>query len=587
MRKRLSILIGAATLIGCSDYTINPKSDVIRGETGVGPGPHIQVTPSPIEFEPLAVGNQAVNVVEIANIGDETLILNGLYLHDTTGIFTTTNIGDSELETGEFTNIVVTYTPEDMTAQESIIEFYSNDPDVPTLEVPVIAAVLEPEISLSPLFHDFGVSGGINDLTVTVENIGLAPLEISSITYYSTSASELFLHDEGDLQGGVGTLEPGEWTDLTVRFNPSDSSFEEGSLHIFSNDPDSQEATANQEGTGLPCEDQTYNEDFFINVYNGQEIRLYTSNGDGTFNPYTSISGSIAEEIAGSVVVGDFDGDGQHEILAKVRPNSSTPYRLVSFYYDSCDGGWTNADVLSTIDFGLTGAADFDLDGDLDIYGYSAANNSGNVLTNDGAGNFSLDNNAFDITALNTGYKMAGVYHSEDFNSDNIPDIAMLEYTGGGTSTVSIYTFLGDGLGRFYSPQLAGQINAPANTLDFTDFDMDGSTDLVVGLDDDGDPGQVWIMNGNGASLGNPTELLDVAPHIESGSDDCCSGSLIAHDWTSDGAPDILAGFYTGSWEIPAMDLFVNTGSNTAAVGVNILPPGEGTTARISSPITH
>ncbi len=587
MQRHISILFATSIVIGCSDYNINPKSEPIRGDTGLGPGPHIQVTPSPIEFEPLAVGNQSVNVVEIANIGDETLELSGLYLHDQSGIFTTTNIGDSSLDSGEFTNIIVTYSPVDLSAQESIIEFYSNDIDLPTLEVPIFAAVLEPEIVVTPLFHDFGVIGGTNDLTVTVENVGLASLEISAISYYSTSASELYLYDEGTLQGGSGSLSPGEWTDLTVRFKPNDSSLEEGSIHIFSNDPNSQEATANQQGSGLPCEDQGFYDDFFVNVYDALEIRLYTSNGDGTFNPSTSVSGSISETISSAVVVGDFNGDGQNEIMAKVRPDSSSDYRLVSFYYDSCDGGWTNVDVLSSIDFGLSGAGDFDQDGDLDIYGYSAANNSGNVLINDGSGGFTHDGNAFDITALNTGYKMAGVYHSEDFNGDSFPDIAMAEYTGGGTSTVSIYTFLGDGLGRFSSPQLAGQISAPANTLDFTDYNMDGWQDLIVGLDDDGDPGQVWIMNGNGSSFSAATELLDVAPHIESGSDDCCSGSLIAHDWTSDGAPDILAGFFTGNWQIPAMDLFENTGANTAASGVNILPPGEGTTTRIASPIAH
>jgi hypothetical protein len=587
MRKHGYFIFIASMVIGCSDYNINPKSDVIRGETGYGPGPHIQVTPSPIEFEPLAIGNQSVNVVEIANVGDETLEISGLYLHDQSGIFTTTSIGDSSLDVGEFTNIVVTYTPIDLSAQESIIEFYSNDPDVPTLEVPIIAAVLEPEILVTPLFHDFGVVGGTNDLTITVENVGLATLDVSSVAYYSTSSAELYLYDEGALSGGTGSLDPGASTELIVRFKPSDSSFEEGSIHIFSNDPDNQEASADQQGSGLPCEDQGFDDDFFVNVYNGQDVRLYTSNGDGSFNPFVSVNSSMAEEVAGGVVVGDFDGDGQHQILAKVRPDSSTNYRLVSFFYDSCDGGWVNEDVLSNVDFALVGAGDFDQDGDLDVYGYSAANNTGNVLTNDGSGGFTHDGNAFDITTVNTGYKMAGVYHSEDFNGDSFPDIAMLEYTGGGTSTVDIYTLAGDGTGGFAQPQLAGSIDSPANTLDFSDFDMDGWNDIIVGLDDDGDPGQVWIMNGNGTTFSAPTELLDVAPHIETGSDDCCSGALIAHDWTSDGVPDILAGFYTDIWSIPAIDLFENTGSNSTATGVNIVPPGEGTTARIASPIEH
>ena len=67
--------------------------------------------------------------VEVANVGETTLELNGLLLDDVTGSFSTTELGDGALEPEEFTHFIVTYEPVDYSGHLANIEVYSSDPN--------------------------------------------------------------------------------------------------------------------------------------------------------------------------------------------------------------------------------------------------------------------------------------------------------------------------------------------------------------------------------------------------------------------------------------------------------------------------
>jgi hypothetical protein len=250
--------------------------------------------------------------------------------------------------------------------------------------------VLGPRIAIEPVTHDFGQVGTPTDLALWVSNIGDAPLNVSDITYISTSMSELFLADQGDFSSGSGVLQPGEGTELIVQFAPTDSSTEEGSIHISSNDPTQSVAVASQFGSGMPCEGQPWVGDFFVQTYDDSEIRLYPSNGDGTFATHVVIGDALGELFAGALVVGDFDGDASMDILAKIRPSVNDTYRLVQFSYDACEEDWLPTVLLNAIDFTPSGAADLNQDGTLDVFGYSAALGFGTTMLNDGVGHLPL-----------------------------------------------------------------------------------------------------------------------------------------------------------------------------------------------------
>ena len=304
MNTRHFLLLATGLLSACSDYGINQK-DSNPGDTGsFSNDPIIQVSPSPVDFGAQAVGTESVVVVEVSNQGLSDLSLNGLYLHDESGVFGVTEIGVGSLGPGEIRNFVVSYSPQEDGAIESRIDIYSGDPNRPTVELPLLGDVLGPKIEISPVFYDFGVQSGSSDLNLLVENVGETTLEVTDIEYISTSPAELYLEDMGGFSGGVGSLEPGENTILVVRFSPLDASSEEGSVHISSNDPSNAVAVASQHAEGAPCEDMGWQGDFFVQTYDAQELRLHESNGDGTFQPAMVIGDTLGEIFSANNMVG-------------------------------------------------------------------------------------------------------------------------------------------------------------------------------------------------------------------------------------------------------------------------------------------
>ena len=586
MGKAMRILMATGLLAACSDYGISEK-DGITGDSGSFPNaPIIEVSPSPLDFGPQAIGSQSVLAVEVSNQGTEALTLQGLYLHDESGVFTSTAIGDGSLDPGEFTQFVVTYSPDALQTFESRIDIYSNDPNRPTVELPLLGDVLGPKISIDPITHDFGPVGAATDVVLWVENVGQTTLTISDITYVSTSESELFLLDKGAFPDGTGSLEPAEGTELIVRFAPTDSSIEEGSVHISSDDPSNSVAVASQYGEGLPCEDSGWQGDFFAQAYDSKEIRIFPSNQDGTFASPVVLGDTLNEIISSALVVGDFSGDGFSDILAKVRPDTNSEHRLVRFSYDACTETWVDTDVLSPLLFNPIGGADLDGNGSLDVFGYSTDLMEGRTLLNDGSGNFTEQTAAFDMAAVHSGYRMAGVYHGADLNQDGHIDIALLEYSGSGSGGAGVHIFYGKGNGYFEPPSSVHTLPAPANGMDFGDFNGDGLPDLIAGLDDDGDPGQVWILLGDGSGLGAPQEVLDVAPNVESGSDDLGYGGLLLHDWNADGQADVLTGYFAGPWVDPVVDIFLGDGVGGVSSTGNVLSGSSLTGTRMAAPIS-
>jgi hypothetical protein len=586
MRLSMLFLAAVSILVGCSDYQINTKDQQVGGDTGFASVATIQVNPSPVDFGNQAVGSQTVTVVEVSNQGQETLELQGLHLLDESGVFTTTQIGDGSLDPGEFTNFVVTFSPVEMLDYESQIHIYSNDPNRPTVELNLFGEVLGPRIDIEPITHDFGQVGTPTDLTLWVSNVGDAPLTVSDVTYISTSMSELYLADQGDFASGTGVLQPGEGTEMIVHFAPTDSSTEEGSVHITSDDPVDSVAVASQFGSGLPCDGQPWVGDFFVQSYDSSEIRLYPSNGDGTFAAPVVIGDTLGETIGGTFVVADFDGDASMDILAKMRPSENDDYRLVMFSYDACEEDWLATDILNPMEFSATGAADLNNDGYMDVFGYSTAAEAGTTLLGDGAGNFTMVQNAYSVSEVYSGYRMASVYHAADLNGDGNADLAMLEYSGSGSGGAGIYLLFGQGDGTFGTAVHSQTLPAPANGMDFGDFDGDGLADLIVGLDDDGDPGQVWILRGDGLGLTPPVDVLDVDPTVETGSDNLGYGGLIVHDWNGDGAVDVLTGFFSGAWVDAVVDIFLGDGGGGVSSDANVLPVGDATSIRMAAPIT-
>ncbi len=165
-----------------------------------------------------------------------------------------------------------------------------------------------------------------------------------------------------------------------------------------------------------------------------------------------------------------------------------------------------------------------------------------------------------------------------DVDGDGNRDIAMLKISSGGNSSVPVAVLSGNGDGTLQAPTDLFQHNSgscgnsPANSMLFGDFDNDAVGDIIVGLDDDGDPGSAWFYPGTvlGGVLDFDTnaciEAFDLNPANESGSDDPGqTGSARSFDFDFDGHLDVMVGFnYSQAWAAPSRtELWLGNGNGT------------------------
>ncbi|MBB5058068.1 sugar lactone lactonase YvrE [Granulicella aggregans] len=130
-----------------------------------------------------------------------------------------------------------------------------------------------------------------------------------------------------------------------------------------------------------------------------------------------------------------------------------------------------------------------------------------------------------------------------DFNADGNVDLAVLSFDFNTTSS-EVTTFLGNGHGIFTTPQtsvvfnegnVGGDFIQPAMVAE--DFNGDGKLDLaVVGNDV---VGGLSVILGNGDGTFTTTGVLNLA--------DRTLGSIATGDFNGDGIPDLVAGDYFGS----------------------------------------
>ena len=134
-----------------------------------------------------------------------------------------------------------------------------------------------------------------------------------------------------------------------------------------------------------------------------------------------------------------------------------------------------------------------------------------------------------------------------DIDGDGHADLILYTFSTGGICPTSVYLLSGDGQGHFTlstnvpfgaPPGRVAVVPTPANWGDLGDVDGDGLLDLVLGPDDDGDPGQLWLLRGTGRGFDQPEEVLDVIPAIENGQDGGGNGMVVLDDWNNDGHLD-------------------------------------------------
>jgi hypothetical protein len=273
--------------------------------------------------------------------------------------------------------------------------------------------------------------------------------------------------------------------------------------------------------------------------------KVYRNDGNGTF---TDIDAAIAGVSVSSVAWGDYDSDGDLDILLTGSDLSATP--ITKLYRN--DGGGSFADVSVGLPAAANGSVawgDYDNDGDLDILltGSDASSTPiARVYRNDGSGTF------IDISAGLTGVESSSVAWG-DYDNDSDLDILLTgAYDYGSTHTTKLYR--NDGGGAF-SDIAAGLADVSFSSVAWGDYDNDGDLDmLLTGYYWDGSSGDGVAKVYRNDGSGNFTD-------ISAGLTGVYGGSAAWGDCDNDGDLDILlTGYYWDGSDNYVANVYQNDG---------------------------
>jgi hypothetical protein len=236
-------------------------------------------------------------------------------------------------------------------------------------------------------------------------------------------------------------------------------------------------------------------------VYRPQPGRLYHNNRNGTFNDVTAAAG-VGREFgpALGVATADFNGDGWMDIYVA---NDGAPNQL---WINQRDGTFRNTALLAGAALGADGeakgsmgvdAADFDHDGDEDLFITELAREGHDLYVNDGTG-------VFEERAAATGIRLPSLPYTGfgaawfDFDNDGWLDILTVNgavrhsadaLTRNETFSLQqpkqLFRNLGNGKFADVTGQAGAVLSRPevSRGAAFGDVDNDGDTDVVVAND--------------------------------------------------------------------------------------------------------
>ena len=278
---------------------------------------------------------------------------------------------------------------------------------------------------------------------------------------------------------------------------------------------------------------------------------FYRNNGDGTFTDATAEAGLDKNNGDGRHAgFLDYDNDGYLDLYVSDWNWEANNGGRIIFYHNNGDGTFTDEtrdagieDVIPSYSWSGT-FADFDNDGDLDIY--AAVGWVSNIFyENRGNGKFIDATIKSGLGDEGGGLNMA----SGDYDNDGDIDIYVSNGTGLDKEPPAFYRNNGDGTFTDVAEEAGLSEERNGRSVEFLDYDNDGDLDLCVGA--------VLTMatclyrnNGDGT-------FTDVSR--ESGFFPGGSERLTVGDYDNDGYMDIL----TMSWADHPRKLYHNNGDGT------------------------
>jgi len=219
--------------IPSNDPDENPVYLELVGEHD--PIPDIDVTPTAIWFSGIDVGQTGNDSITVQNVGTGDLMVDMPTLSGSSEFAMNAASFPTSIPAGGYQTIAVAYTPVDLTSDTGEITITSDDPDEPTVVVPLTGDVTPvPDIDVTPTTLQFGMVqiGASSSLTATISNVGIADLELGTLLISGTT--EFSITDDPSSE----ILAPGASTTVEVTYAPTDGGSDTATMEIPSNDPD-------------------------------------------------------------------------------------------------------------------------------------------------------------------------------------------------------------------------------------------------------------------------------------------------------------------------------------------------------------
>lgn len=287
-----------------------------------------------------------------------------------------------------------------------------------------------------------------------------------------------------DLDGdGFGDIVTADFTDNTVSIlmNKGNGTFKPRTTVLVGNGPD-YVTTADMNKDGKP--------DILVSDSNDNGFTELLGNGDGTFQlqPEISVSAKPAQATLQMLVVGDFNNDGNLDVIStNTDPNSN----VVMYYPGKGDGSFgppraivTGLDTLYLQVARLNGPGSA-----LCLMAGSAASSTLNVMLGNGTGGFTTGTQ-YPAPGLTTGLTVQS-FAAADVTSDGKPDIVVVNSTGG-----FMQVMFNDGTAHFHL-QNSYDLGSVPSDVQTADLNGDGHKDIVETNSADGSVG-VLLGNGDG-----------------------------------------------------------------------------------------
>jgi methionine-rich copper-binding protein CopC len=270
----------------------------------------------------------------------------------------------------------------------------------------------------------------------------------------------------------------------------------------------------------------------------GRVSKIYRNDGSDTF---TDISASLSDVANSAVAWGDYDADGDLDVL--LTGNGGSGYVAKIYRNDGSDTFTDISASLTGVVYPSVAWGDYDNDGDLDILltGYDGSDHVSKIYRNDGSDTFT------DISA-----SLAGVYSSAvawgDYDSDGDLDILLTGQDASSNRISKVYRNDGSDTFTDIGASLTG-VSAPSAS--WGDYDNDGDLDILL-AGDGGSSRVSKIYRNDGSST-----FTDINASLSAVS--VCS--VAWGDFDNDGDLDVLLTGYDGSDSVSK--IYRNDGSNT------------------------